>query len=256
MGDSGLRRCGGVSLECCQCKSRTSPWWCLDCHGRPHYCDKCLYTNHIFNLFHRIEIFTGFYYKTSALHQVNVFLWLGHNGQQCSCYGEAPETSFQFSKGQSSTLMGFHFREKEISHPDFNQALFDKETYSSASGGLDFNEFKPPIGVDSEGNPWITVVYTNGVHYLRAKFCGCVKAPSRHIQFLDASLYPATKKKPRTVFTFHVLDDFYLENLECKTAARNYYSKLRRLTSSVFPHLVPVSALSLRIFDNSDWTGI
>ncbi|KAG1887748.1 hypothetical protein F4604DRAFT_1674916 [Suillus subluteus] len=42
-----------------------------------------------------------------------------------------------------------------------------------------------------------------------------------------------------TAFTFAVLDDFLLDNLECGTSAMNYYSKLRQITSSVFPHLVP-----------------
>ncbi|KAI6152502.1 hypothetical protein BKA82DRAFT_4012959 [Pisolithus tinctorius] len=38
----------------------------------------------------------------------------------------------------------------------------------------------------------------------------------------------------------HVLDDFLRDNLECGTSSMNYYSKLCRITSSVFPHLVPV----------------
>jgi hypothetical protein len=42
------------------------------------------------------------------------------------------------------------------------------------------------------------------------------------------------------VFTFRVLNDFLIDNLECSTSAMNYYSKLRRMTSSMFPHLVPV----------------
>ncbi|KAG1848649.1 hypothetical protein F4604DRAFT_1687616 [Suillus subluteus] len=46
--------------------------------------------------------------------------------------------------------------------------------------------------------------------------------------------------EPKTAFTFRVLDDFLLDNLECGTSAMNYYSKLRRMTSSMFPHLVPV----------------
>ena len=74
--------------------------------------------------------------------------------------------------------MGFHFGEEDSSHPEFNQDLFDEETYFSASGGLDFNEFKPSTDVDSEKNPWITVVHTNSIHYLQAKFCGYVKASS------------------------------------------------------------------------------
>ncbi|KIN95757.1 hypothetical protein M404DRAFT_165012, partial [Pisolithus tinctorius Marx 270] len=46
-------------------------------------------------------------------------------------------------------------------------------------------------------------------------------------------------EKPSTAFTFAVLDDFLRDNLECGTSGMNYYSKLRWITSSVFPHLVP-----------------
>jgi hypothetical protein len=44
-----------------------------------------------------------------------------------------------------------------------------------------------------------------------------------------------------------VLNDFLLDNLECSTSAMNYYSKLRWMTSSMFPHLVLVM-LYLRHF--------
>ena len=37
-----------------------------------------------------------------------------------------------------------------------------------------------------------------------------------------------------------MLDNFLRDNVECGTAAMNYFSKLRRITSNVFPHLVPV----------------
>ncbi|KAG2078756.1 hypothetical protein BDR04DRAFT_1124429 [Suillus decipiens] len=42
----------------------------------------------------------------------------------------------------------------------------------------------------------------------------------------------------KTAFTFRVLDDFLLDNLECGTSAMNYYSKLQQMTLSMFPHLV------------------
>ncbi|KAL4062076.1 hypothetical protein V8B97DRAFT_2026929 [Scleroderma yunnanense] len=54
-----------------------------------------------------------------------------------------------------------------------------------------------------------------------------------------AGLFPATTKQPRTTFTFHILDDFIRDNVECGTSAMNYYSKLWRITSNGFPHLVP-----------------
>ncbi|KAG1855363.1 hypothetical protein DFJ58DRAFT_841154 [Suillus subalutaceus] len=60
-----------------------------------------------------------------------------------------------------------------------------------------------------------------------------------NMQLFEIGLFPASFTLPKTVFTFAVLDNFLLDNLECGMLAMNYYSKLRRITSSVFPHLVP-----------------
>jgi hypothetical protein len=38
-----------------------------------------------------------------------------------------------------------------------------------------------------------------------------------------------------------VLDDFLTDNLECKTTAQQYYSKLQSTTNRMFPDNVPVS---------------
>ncbi|KAH9928247.1 hypothetical protein B0H21DRAFT_712169 [Amylocystis lapponica] len=53
------------------------------------------------------------------------------------------------------------------------------------------------------------------------------------------ALYPASHRRIKSCFTFRVLDDFLLDNLECKTSALNFYSKLRRTTNSTFPDQVP-----------------
>jgi hypothetical protein len=42
------------------------------------------------------------------------------------------------------------------------------------------------------------------------------------------------------------LDDYLLENLECKTSATHYYSKLRRITNFAFPNSIPVWFLKSR----------
>ncbi|KAG1727388.1 uncharacterized protein EDB91DRAFT_1253947 [Suillus paluster] len=60
------------------------------------------------------------------------------------------------------------------------------------------------------------------------------------LQMFRHGFFPASFNKPKTLFTFRVLDDFLLDNLECGTLAMNYYSKLRQMTSNMFPHLVPV----------------
>ena len=63
---------------------------------------------------------------------------------------------------------------------------------------------------------------------------------SPDIQMFQHRFFPASFNRPKTVFTFRVLNDFLLDSLECSTSAMNYYSKLWRMTSSMFPHLVPV----------------
>ena len=88
----------------------------------------------------------------------------------------------------------------------------------------------------------LTLVHTSGIHFCDVRYCNCPGAETSHLQLATAGLFPATVKEPRTVFTFQVLDDFIQDNVECGTLAMNYYSKLQRVTSNVFPNLVPVSS--------------
>ena len=71
---------------------------------------------------------------------------------------------------------------------------------------------------------------------------------SKDEQLMRAGLFPATLKQIETLFTFSVLDNFLTDNLECKTTAQQYYSKLQSMTSSMFPDHVPVSQIIVPIF--------
>ena len=93
----------------------------------------------------------------------------------------------------------------------------------------------PPLGSD-----YLTVVDVTGIHFIRVNYCTCAGSDREYLQLLRCRLYPATLQMPRTAFTFTLLDDFIRDNLECGTSGMNYYSKLRRITSNVFPHIVPV----------------
>ncbi|KAI6039289.1 hypothetical protein EDC04DRAFT_2603277 [Pisolithus marmoratus] len=85
-------------------------------------------------------------------------------------------------------------------------------------------------------------------HLARPEGCSCLTisgiviamVPRAHsyIQLLRAGLFPVTMRDFRTSLTVHVLDDFLWDNVECGTSAMNYYSKIQRMTSSTFPHLV------------------
>ncbi|KAG2071463.1 hypothetical protein BDR04DRAFT_1128093 [Suillus decipiens] len=72
----------------------------------------------------------------------------------------------------------------------------------------------------------MVIIDKSRVHHLEVRCCHCPNALSSDIQL------------PKTAFTFRVLDDFLLDNLECGTLAMNYYSKLWQMTLSMFPHLV------------------
>lgn len=87
--------------------------------------------------------------------------------------------------------------------------------------------------------PMLTVVDITGIHEIQLRFCCCQKLDDNPIaeQLLKAGLFPSSFKKPRTVFTFRVLKDFDLANLEGKTAAFKYYSKLKHFSSNIFPHM-------------------
>lgn len=95
------------------------------------------------------------------------------------------------------------------------------------------------------GNPLLTVVDRAGIFDIEMVFCVCSiegdkDADDKDAQLLRSGLFPATFKSIKTLFTFSVLDDFLRDNLECKTTAQQYYSKLQSTTSRMFPDLVPV----------------
>ena len=102
-----------------------------------------------------------------------------------------------------------------------------------------FPDFLPrPRKDDGIGNHFVTIVDVSGVHYLPVVLCDCQGSLDEHDQYLNCNLFPASFKQIRTAFTTEVLKDFRLSNLECKTTAYQYYSKLRRITCPAFPKLV------------------
>ena len=57
---------------------------------------------------------------------------------------------------------------------------------------------------------------------------------------MRARLFPATTRDTKTAFTFKVLKEFHLHNLESKKAAYDYLGAIRRLTDNAFTADVPV----------------
>ncbi|KAN0135970.1 hypothetical protein V8E53_006131 [Lactarius tabidus] len=77
-----------------------------------------------------------------------------------------------------------------------------------------------------------------GVFTMEILFCACSGSESKDAQLLQMCLFPSTYKQTETAFSFSALDNFLVDNLECKTNAQQYFSKLQSITSTMFPDYV------------------
>ena len=132
--------------------------------------------------------------------------------------------------------------EHEEEHESSNDDILADEYPAAIDQGafqLGFGCSKPGEN-NKDGSPVITVIDRSGVHEIGVRWCCCLDAPERDMQMMTAGLFPATFRNPKTAFTFRVLEEFHLDNLECKTTPSQFISRLRRLTSDEFPNTVPV----------------
>lgn len=199
--------------RCTVCDIKPAVYRCSDCHGRPTTCLECCRESHWRHPFHRIKEWTGKYFSSAWLWKVGLWLNLGHGGQPCPCYGDQQNFPPEF----------FNWPDDEDDIQDHNWVNHDKPKETSIPGAR-----------------LMVIVHTNGVHYLPVRICRCHDAPPEDTQMIRMGYYPSTYKCIRTMFTFQVLDDYLLANLECQTSAHHYYQKLRRMTNKAAPHLVPV----------------
>ncbi|KIK96748.1 hypothetical protein PAXRUDRAFT_92677, partial [Paxillus rubicundulus Ve08.2h10] len=83
----------------------------------------------------------------------------------------------------------------------------------------------------------ITVVYSSGIFSHTVSWCTCPNATKteRHLQLLQVQLFPANISRPKTAFTFDVLDHYHIDSLECKTTTMSFFTKLQRLTPKGTP---------------------
>src|SRR5258708_22153046 len=98
---------------------------------------------------------------------------------------------------------------------------------------------------NKDGNQVIIIIDRSGVHEIGVRWYCCPNAPKRDMQLMAAGLFPATFQNPKTAFTFRVLEEFNLDNLECKTTPSQFIGCLRRLISDEFPNTVLVGQTTL-----------
>ena len=133
------------------------------------------------------------------------------------------------------------FDYKEVSEGSGDESLADENPAAVNQGAFQFGFGSSKPGKnDTDGNPVITIIDRSGVHEIGVRWCCCPNAPKLNMQLMAAGLFPATFRNPKMAFTFRVLEEFHLDNLECKTTPSQFFSRLRRLTNDEFLNTVPV----------------
>ncbi|KAJ3575541.1 hypothetical protein NP233_g1026 [Leucocoprinus birnbaumii] len=119
---------------------------------------------------------------------------------------------------------------------------FENTTLATLGYVLHLGHEGLPCTMSDEDPLECVIVHTNGIHTLPIGFCKCKpKDHSRLVQLVSSRLFPSTVDAPRTMFTFHVLEDFHRHSLSSKGSAYDYYEALKRHNDAAFPRAVPES---------------
>ncbi|KAF8267468.1 hypothetical protein EI94DRAFT_1700968 [Lactarius quietus] len=132
--------------------------------------------------------------------------------------------------------------------PDISDAYLPAESLRYLSDSL-FGHADPLIDTSpgnakrlrtaASGNPLLTVVHQSGIFNMEVLYCICPNAGEKDEQLFQSGMFPSSFKQIETAFTFSALEEFLTDNLECKTTAQQYFSKLQGITNWMFPHTVP-----------------
>ncbi|KAG1751738.1 hypothetical protein EDB19DRAFT_1893107 [Suillus lakei] len=231
---------------CCVCNGDGAQK-CHDCLAEPTFCTRCCQTQHAWLLFHQISQWNGDFFERTMLMKVGVEIHIRHGGRPYpDHYWDWEDTDDGGPSAASSTAgtLGAHgVGDNDGEGPPGSAHPEVPEDHNDMGEGDVFLDDESPASTNNPlvaGKTRIMVVDTPGIHTIIVRFCQYAGARRPDKQLFEMGLFPALFARPKMAFTFSLLDDFILNNLECGTSVMNYYSKLRHITSSMFPHLVPL----------------
>jgi len=152
--------------------------------------------------FHQIQIWDGQCFIKSSLLEQGFVMYLGHNGQSC---------------------------------PVQRDALDDV-----AMAGAEEEDLAEDVSGIMGSQDTLVIAHSNGVFHHHIQWCACPGSAPHHIQLFRHGLFSDSVVCPKTAFTFDVLDHFYMDAMECKTAGWSFFQKLSRFTNNAAPASVPV----------------
>lgn len=179
---------------CAHCLENIGTFRCLDCVQVTLYCSPCIVQRHEHQPLHRIEVRSN---STSPPPPPGEYLLI------------VDPKVWRDGFYQRTTLLelGFHFY---IGHQHTPCPSTDA--------------FQP-----------ILVIHSNGADYVNVQFCACEEAPSwveHYRQLLRIGWYPASFDRPKTVFTFDLLDTYHKLTLQGKLNLYDFYLSTMQKTDN------------------------
>ncbi|KAI5993177.1 hypothetical protein EDC04DRAFT_2613445 [Pisolithus marmoratus] len=189
---------------CDQCEEAEGSVQGMSCTGVHAWCGPCAVKAHRNLPFHKVQRWNGTHYEPTSLMELG-FLWhIGHGGDPF------PQNSSDPDPDESGYMTG----EEPPNHRHSDDLAIRRSS-----------QFQ------------MTIVHTEGIfsHEVSVGNCPGSHPNDWHLDLLRQRLFPASISKPKTAFTFAVLDHFLIDALECKTSAMSFYQKLKRFTNNAFP---------------------
>ncbi|KAI6118046.1 hypothetical protein F5141DRAFT_1000067, partial [Pisolithus sp. B1] len=204
---------GGICEQCFEAEGSVQ---CMSCAGVHAWCSPCTVKVHRNLPFHKVQRWNGAHYQPTSLMDLG-FLWhIGHGGDPCPCNWSDPDPE------ESGYVTG------------------DGPSNHRSVAFLLGRPYDDPV-IRKSSQFQMTIVHTEGIFSHEVWVCKCPGSDPNdwHLDLLHQRLFPASISKPKTAFTFDVLDHFLIDALECKTSAMSFYQKLKRFTNNAFPERVP-----------------
>ena len=102
------------------------------------------------------------------------------------------------------------------------------------------------------------MIDVNGIHQVDVQFCNCIgmmECVEKYRQLLRVGWYPASFQRPKTAFTFEVLDLYHKLAIQGKLNLHDFYTSLLQKTDNCGQKKLLVSAVSLVARPSTDVRG-
>lgn len=213
--------------ECVGCGAHAGELYrCTDCAlGDMVYCQQCCIDNHTHCPFHRLQKFdtTVGHYVGWDLARFNFVIKLRGHRHACTSSSQQP-TDFGYASNA-----GDEPEDDDEGWPPGTQMEEPPSVYTLS--------VKPH-------QRRMVIIHSTGVFERVVEFCTCDATPM-HVQLFRAKLFSTSETRPKSAFTFAVLDEYELSAMSCKHSADAFYRKLRSMTNPLQPGKVVVSGTLL-----------